>query len=136
MDGWYVRGLKLLLITAMLSCSFLVQGFCEELPEEISLEESNVALTPESRDDEIIDKIDDVGGVLSENKDDLADIKEDTSEIRSLVKAGSETKEEVIDYTKYFEDLHSDLQKLMVSIWALFGLLLGSKLIVGMFGNG
>ena len=33
-------------------------------------------------------------------------------------------------------DLHSDLQKIMLSIWALAGLYLGTKLISRMFGNG
>ena len=33
-------------------------------------------------------------------------------------------------------ELHSDLQKIMLSIWALAGLFLGSKLISRMFGNG
>lgn len=32
--------------------------------------------------------------------------------------------------------LHSDLQKIMISIWALAGLMLGTKLISRMFGNG
>lgn len=33
-------------------------------------------------------------------------------------------------------DLRSDLQKIMISMWALAGLLLGTKLISRMFGNG
>lgn len=33
-------------------------------------------------------------------------------------------------------ELHSDLQKIMLSIWALAGLFMGSKLISRMFGNG
>lgn len=33
-------------------------------------------------------------------------------------------------------DLRSDLQKILISMWALAGLLLGTKLISRMFGNG
>lgn len=39
-------------------------------------------------------------------------------------------------YEDAFIQIHEDLQKIMISIWALAGLLLGSKLISRMFGNG
>ena len=40
------------------------------------------------------------------------------------------------EYTDSFIQIHEDLQKIMISIWALAGLFLGSKLISRMFGNG
>ena len=36
----------------------------------------------------------------------------------------------------YLKDIHQDNQKIMISIWTLTGLTLGSKLISRMFGNG
>ena len=64
---------------------------------------------------------------------------EGTTQVGEGLENGNDENAVVSDQTISREDilvLHSDLQKIMISMWALAGLYLGTKLISRMFGNG
>lgn len=119
--------------------SFSLQAFCEDLPEDLE-DIDNIEMSEDIKisNDVISGQIIDVKKDLSDLTSDVQENIEITRELYSMQKSEEENTEEleVIDYTEKFEDLHKDNQKIMISLWCLFGMLLGSKLIKGMFGNG
>ena len=72
------------------------------------------------------------------NEEELKKGNTENESTESLEKNGNEDNDISVN-AEYSDDLiqiHEDLQKIMLSIWALAGLLIGSKLISRMFGNG
>ena len=64
---------------------------------------------------------------------------EGTTQDEEIFQDDSNQNNDISDNAEYSDDfiqLHEDLQKIMISLWALAGLFLGSKLISRMFGNG
>ena len=57
----------------------------------------------------------------------------ETTEAEEVPETTEAQPDERLDYLK---NIHEDNQKIMISIWALTGLTLGTKLISRMFGNG
>ena len=130
------KRINILLIISMFLFSFSLQGYCEELQEQDFGESENIIDIP---NDFISEQIIDVEKDISEVSSDVQENKEILKEVYNMQKSEQEEKtdnQEIIDYTSYFQLLHEDMQKIMISIWCLFGMLLGTKLIRGMFGNG
>ena len=57
----------------------------------------------------------------------------ESTEAEEVPESTEAQSDERLDYLK---DIHEDNQKIMISIWTLTGLTLGTKLISRMFGNG
>lgn len=117
------------------------QAFCEELPEE-STEENDLIMDMQLDNSDKLEKINDnIDIILSDLGTTNNSIDQVNEKVNEIVKMESEEKESReaetdLDYTDTLQVLHEDNQKIMISLWCLFGILLGSKLIKGMFGNG
>jgi septal ring factor EnvC (AmiA/AmiB activator) len=105
--------------------------------DEIILDQDN--------NDIIMDGINDVNKNVSDVDEKIDSVSEDVKNVaeavadgNSLIKAMNdrETKEEEVKDVDILNLIHEDNQKIMISLWSLFGLLLGTRLIKGMFGNG
>lgn len=128
-----------LIIFTFLCFSFL-HVYAEDLEGESSSDTEEIDMTNEYQiENEVIQ-----GQIIDVQKDILvlqSDVQENNEIIREVysmqkTEQESSSQNEQIDYTQNFVELHEDNQKIMISLWALFGMLLGSKLIKGMFGNG
>lgn len=117
------------------------QAFCEELPEE-STEENDLIMDMQLDNSDKLEKINDnIDIILSDlgtTNNNIDHVNDKVNEIIKMEREEQEARESEndIDYADSFQVLHEDNQKIMISLWCLFGMLLGSKLIKGMFGNG
>lgn len=123
-----------------------VIGICFLLRLEVSAEEVYVETFSADADQPVLDNNNSVSENLdsefNEIDNSLDMISQDTGKTLELVenstKADSDsvTKEDLTVLNNNIISLHEDLQKLMISMWALCGFYMGSKLIRGLFGYG
>ena len=97
----------------------------EEVPEPTEAEE-----VPETTEDEQVSETTEAEQVPETTE---AEAVPETTEDEAVPETTEAQPDERLDYLK---NIHEDNQKIMISIWTLTGLTLGTKLISRMFGNG
>lgn len=84
------------------------------------------------------EKVNDVNKSISDISEKVEENQEINKENNQMLKdMRTETEEEqTIDYTEQFTMLHEDIQKIMISIWALSGFFFGLRILKDIFGYG